>query len=303
MKLRTNTKYKHRRSIVGVVAMICALWSSALWADLSQEAGNALFDLPDFAKEVKEASEGGLEYSGFYTDAKKCTAMIEKGKQLGAKDSDVVRGNGGATVKFGDAPTVCENYRRWKVTLDAARYLHNFGLSAPDPAKTKAGELSGTYGQEWSKKGEECVNETKKYVQAGAFSDKVVTGLDFKNHTIKQSLARCETMVSWGKKYAVDTEKAKKDKAAAIRNKYVKAGIKGDRLEHFIHYDSVQWKVAGCRNENGLGNLKKAQLLFQWLENNDGTVGIRRFVFKGDKLLSVTDEKYLTSEKARANCK
>lgn len=288
---------------IAIATATLTLSHSLVYAELSTEAHNALFDLPAYAKEVQEAAEGGLNARGFFMKSENCLKLVAKGKELGVADTEVIGGNGSPEIRFGEASKVCEEHRRWQVTLEAARELHNFGLSAPNPDTTKPGELGAKYAEVWSAKGKECVDATKKFIAQGAYADKKISQLNFKDHTIGQALARCEIMVGWGKKYAVDTEVAKKAKADTIRAKYANAGFKGKKLEYFMHYDGVQWKVAGCRNEDDLKKLNKATKLFQWLEHNDGTYGIRTVILKGNTVASVTDTKYLTAERAKANCK
>ena len=70
----------------------------------------------------------------------------------------------------------------------------------------------------------------------------------------------------------------------------------------FAHYD-MEWYLPGCRQSTGdPRKLKTAKVLFQWLTAGDGTITIRKFVFKGDRY-RIIDSSYHTEGRAYAGCR
>jgi hypothetical protein len=279
-----------------------------LHAALSEALKELTFGFRAYQIAVNQAIDSGVDSAGkFSASAQSCGQLIEKARAAGVQPDDLIAGVSAHSVPeaypFSKAPELCENYRRWKLTIQAAKYLDGISTGMGHALSSEPGRMEGKYALKVAEDGRACLSEVNKLVAAGAYADKKVKHLNYKEQTITEARALCQKVVDWSAGFAKLTDKTRKDKADAIRAKYVKAGLKGDRLGHFIHYDNVQWKVSGCRNENDMNRLKKAQKLFQWLEHNDGTYGIRTFIFKGDKLLSVTDKKYLTSVAAMAGCK
>jgi len=247
--------------------------------------------------------------------ASACTAAIAAAQQAGVKpdatlelsyrakelfpDAPSGKLSGSAVIRVSDAPKLCEAFAR---NLEAAALKtkvqagYDMGqwlrLVKPEEVPTSTNTVD---------KPQRCLDAIDAAKAAGAPRDRKLQ-LNGEQPTLDDARAYCATVLARAKEFqeAVNTRVAAE--AAARRAKYAKHGIKGDRLELFAHYD-MEWYLPGCRQSTGdPKKLKTAKVLFQWLTAGDGTITIRKFVFKGDKY-RIIDSSYDREGRAYAGCK
>jgi hypothetical protein len=164
----------------------------------------------------------------------------------------------------------------------------------------------GKVGEVWIKQAREqgnaCTTAVDKALAGGlAATQKLEIGTD--SITLGEAKARyCDKLLAWAASYGGASAKAKAAASEKVTAKYTKHGIKGDRLKLMVEYDDVRWRGKGCEYIDDPAKLAKAPLLFQWLENADGTHTIRRYQFKGDKLAGTTNKTFKKEAEAQKGC-
>ena len=86
-------------------------------------------------------------------------------------------------------------------------------------------------------------------------------------------------------------------KEAKSREPYIKAGIKGDKLELMVQYDGSVFLPGGAMPSHNLKQYADASSLFVWLtsdpDDNDYVVHtVRKYQFKGNKLVRDSEKTF-----------
>ena len=272
-------------------------------AELSQEAQDLTFGFREYEIAIRDAKDHGYRaISEFSEPAESCTALIQKAKAIGVGPDEQLKGLTGP-FPFKRAAQLCATYRTWKHTLDGAALLDAFYTMAPVLETIKPGDYGDTAVKNWGLAAKKCVEQVGEVISSGADATQKIKDVYNLELSLTEGKQFCQRILDWSDGFAAETKRVAEEKAAAIRGKYTKVGITGDRLDNFIHYDNVQWMVSGCVAEENLQKLKRAAVLFQWLEHSDGSYGVRRFQFKGDKLVRTSEQRYLTSAAATRGCR
>jgi hypothetical protein len=229
-----------------------------------------------------------------------CDALVAKAKKKLKGDDELVAWRLGDhpkahkvgdkyAVKVSDLAWFCDRYRSRLDELSLASfrksvtYAETFvqnGLSDEDKKNIRGG------GQEQRKRGDECAALVEQMTGKGATVDPEV---------------KCEQLGKYADLLDAEWKIASKE----FEKPFKDAGITGDRLDWFVYYGPgiEVWYLKGCKGETSLAKIKKAKLLFQWLTDGDGIITIRRFQWKGDKLVKQTEKRYLTEKAAYRGCK
>lgn len=170
------------------------------------------------------------------------------------------------------------------------------GRDAPTKASTKGFGPNAYDG--WIAAGEACA---KAVAAVDGSASVTIAGVE--TTFAEAGATYCQTQIDWGKAADALVDEWERELRLEKGQKYIDAGIKGERLELFIEYDSVYWMGKNCETIYDVAVLKKAKKLFQWLVNSDGTHTIRTYTFKGNKVKSVKDRTYPTEAKAYKGCK
>ncbi len=138
-----------------------------------------------------------------------------------------------------------------------------------------------------------CAASVAKEIGSGA------TAIVWKGTSIAVADAEklCGVLVKWGE-YMNASGEANFEKVAP---KYRALGIDGDRLRLFVEYDDVSFRGKKCVIIDGLEQLAKAKVVYQWLENSDGTHTIRKYQFKGNTWKK-SEKTYKTEAAAYKGC-
>ena len=289
--------------VAAAVAALTLLLPATARAELDEEAKELTFRFRDYQIAVRDAKAIGLRAKDQFRETpESCTKLIEQAKSLGVGGGDLISGVDG-NYPFKKTAELCASYRTWKLSLDGAVVLDELTTMVPNIETLEPGLYGEAAIRNWAAAAGECLTKLEAVVAAGADAALKIKEIDNKELSLAEGRALCQRVVGWSAGFAEETQKLAKAKAAAIRAKYTKVGIAGERLDTFVHYDNVQWMAAGCAAENDLGRLKRAAVLFQWLEHSDGSYGVRRFQFRGDKLLRTTEQRYLTAAAATRACR
>lgn len=206
------------------------------------------------------------------------------------------------TVKFKDVGWYCDDLEKrtkhWDLILrvkDAMQWKDKVAAGMTDDEKKNVMPEMVTDAASWATR---CKDSLAAEQASGA------TSIDVDGQTI--SLTDAGAMCGVLDQYAQQRKAAWQARIDLLGPKYKAAGIKGDRLELFVYYESVgdDWYLAGCKKTvKDPKGLARARVLFQWLGSEDaGDIMVRRFAFSGDKV-SITDAHYDTEARAYAGCR
>jgi hypothetical protein len=164
-------------------------------------------------------------------------------------------------------------------------------------------EEAGTV-QGMSKKPQACLDALAAMKQAGKSDDDTIK-LNQGTVTIADARATCEQALVDSQAFEGAVTGRETAERAEIEAIYKQAGIKGKRLELFVHYgkpDNGGWLARGCTAfVTDVKKLKKAKKLFHWFESDAGYV-VRTYTFKGNSY-KVSEKTYLTQAKAYRGCR
>jgi hypothetical protein len=119
---------------------------------------------------------------------------------------------------------------------------------------------------------------------------------------VSEVAAMCEALDKAAEIYDAEWKVASK----TFEKPFVEAGFTADKLEYLVYYgpEIDGWYVKGCKEPKNLKALKKANAWFQWFTDSDGIITIRKYWWKGDKLVKTTEKQFVTEAKAyKIGCK
>jgi hypothetical protein len=248
------------------------------------------------------------------TYGKDCDALVAKAKkQLKKPDAEIIgyrlndhpnarKVGDKFAVKVADAAWFCDRYR---TRLDELALRFMVDESKGYEVTVKAGFTEDqrndlrSGGQDARKRGADCTAITALMTKRGTAADFAI-----KTPRNEVKLSDMPAVCAMFGTYADLRDTEWKAVSKKFEKPFTDAGITGDRLSWFVYYGPgiEVWYLPGCKGETSLAKIKKAPVLFQWLTGNDG-ITIRRFQFKGDKLVSQTDKQYLTEAGAYTGCR
>lgn len=151
------------------------------------------------------------------------------------------------------------------------------------------------------KSAEDCIAKTDRALTEGAPATLVA---EFGRRNVEIALGDfktkiCKPLSDMIEKYGADPEGMQRARWEEKAKPYRAVGIKGDRLDLLVdHIDYAMYAVGG-RELTTPKQLKAAKIIFEMLSNDDGWT-VRRYVFKGNKLVSTTSKSYLLKPGAKA---
>jgi hypothetical protein len=120
--------------------------------------------------------------------------------------------------------------------------------------------------------------------------------------TVSEVAAMYTSLDKAGEIYDAEWKEASK----RFEKPFKDAGFTADKLEYLVYYgpEIDGWYVKGCKEPKNLKALKKSNAWFQWFTDSAGVITIRKYHWKGDKLLKTTEKQFLTEAKAyKIGCK
>jgi len=255
---------------------------------------------------------------GVEGNAAECRKAIAAGKKAGLKDGDRIFSfrfreledevhfddDREAYLELGEIGPLCDEYELLQKMVPAAGLQQETLQSLDIYQNIAPKDLGADMGQQLVAQGEACLATTDQAIAAGAPADRKsrIGTLDLTLTEGKTQI--CQAMIDFGAKAAGDIKAAHQAEFDRIAAKYKQAGIKGARLELFVESDNGDWLTKGCETLRDIKKLAKAKKLHQWWEAPDGTVTIRTYTFKGNKVKSIKNKAYRDADAAYARgCK
>jgi hypothetical protein len=298
---------RQRQFIVSLAASLCvaAGLAGTAHADLTEDQKKVESDLRDFLSATNEGKKDGNRVANyFHRKPDDCFALVARGKELGIAPTQIMSGNP-QDYLFKRAGEKCEEYRLWHGLVMAADVLAQAGHSHMIATGMELGSVNGEWAQNYGKVGTECIAKIDAMVAAGTPAD-VAVAVDSVQMTITEGKTKfCQGLIDWAKTFSVATEQAREAEAAAIREKYTKHGIGGDRLKLLVENDNSYPYGKGCSGAlTDMKQIKKASLLFYWTEASSyGPWTVYRYQFKGDKLTKQSSRDFTNLDSAYKWCK
>lgn len=267
-------------------------------------------ELVQFVIAAEYAAEDGPDASQFERPASACTDVVTALTKAGAKPTDMIEGS--RTFPFKQAGAKCAAYAGWKAIADAMPAVTEAAEALATTPSITVGWGDESFDTKFGAFAAACAAGVDKALAAGAPKDKAVRVRDGREDrqltlpAIRTDI--CDKLATWAKEFGPATRKAKEAQAAAAKLRYSQFGAAGDRLEWLSYYDPEAkghtWYIPGCKPLDDPKKLVKAPVLLQWWTADDGQVTIRRFQFKGNKLVKDSSRTFLTEASASASrCK
>ena len=253
----------------------------------------AFFALRPFSSAVDSAKLAG-DFSGFGDDVATCRAAVAAGTAAGYQPLDpYITGSG--TVLWKNIGTICDEYARLtpvKDAVDKVRPLFAEMVTMRNSFKDVGSWPSGVY-RTAIENGQKCIAEVDGVVKAGAPVDVKFSpngNAATPTVTFAEAKTQCRDFVTMAEKAVVGIEAGEVAAAAAIRGKYTKVGISGDRLKYLIEANNRIVMGKGCK-ELDLAGKKKSAVLYEMAEAATYWV-VYKMTFKGDNLVSTTEKRF-----------
>lgn len=259
-------------------------------------------------------------------DPKDCFAAIEKNSGDTNADDKIEAGgfksvpgavklfNGRYQVPFSKGKWICQTYRDLRATILAVHPLEAIvGELEDTQIREDSFEALDWYliatgqqkveGGAYQARADQCTAAIDQAIADGAKPDVKVLYKKKYDLTLDELRAKCQAQTDQGGDYAAKVNAWAKEKYETVKAKYTAVGIKGKRLDLFIYNDGGEWYLPGCTKSTADPKaLKKAKKLFAWLTAPNGTITIRKYVFKGDKY-KLTEKQYDLDAKAYKGCR
>ena len=215
-------------------------------------------------------------------------------------------------AKHGVKPTdVCRSYARWQAAVEAAGVVALAGTDLATTSSLTAGQASEAFATTFGQSAGACTAAVDHALAAGVppgLAVRIRSNLGDRSMTLAAARATiCDPLTAWAREFGPATIAAKRAQEAAARQRYSQFGAAGDRLSWLAYYDAdatgATWYLPGCKAEREPKKLVRAPVLMQWWTADDGTITIRRFQFKGNKLVGDTSRTFITEAAAHAGCR
>jgi hypothetical protein len=230
-------------------------------------------------------------------DPSECSQAVRAGAGIAPTDTFV--GLGGATMSWRRAPEVCARYAKLhalgKVVAQLAPSLQAIaafdGLrkadGSPDPS------VRGDAYRVSVEAAKQCVKVIDEATGRGVIGDVAFApnGIATEpKYTLVAARKRCGNWVAYGSGAAIADDKRVAAELAALKAKYGKLGITGDRLDYLVkNGHRTQWGV-GCVEL--AGKTLKSSPVFYELGQDDLAWIVYKTEFSGDKQIRYTSRRY-----------
>ncbi|MBK9035427.1 MAG: hypothetical protein IPL61_29920 [Myxococcales bacterium] len=275
-----------RHSLIAriVLAALATLATAAGGAAADDDAkAKIVSTLRGYAARVEDAkARGDIQY--VKDDVADCRAAIAAGPAAGYKPSDTID-TGYAVLVWSKAGKVCDAYAQLVP-------LHRISVAAGDTLVASE-TTDPDYLRALAPEGKACVEAIDKELAAGLSPDvkfrPTTNGGDW-TLTVAEARARCADMAGRARDSiaAVDAQRAAA--AAALKAKYVKLGVKGDRLKYLMDTDTLILLGKRC-SELDL-KARKGSPVFYQVNEDDALWYVWKTTFKKDKLVRTDVRKY-----------
>jgi len=289
--------------------VLAGLGLAAPAASAEPDRDKLVMQLLNFATAPEAAARDGVDPSRFREPASACDAVVAEMTKAGFKPTDLIGYS--QTFPFKQAGEKCRAYAGWKAISEAMEPIRKADEALRATSAIKPGWGDASIATDDLALASACTAAIDQALAAGAPKDVVVPRHVYGEPELTVPQMRtdiCDKLAAWANDFGAATTKAKEAQKAAAKQRYAQYGAAGDRLEWLAYYDAdakgTTWYTPGCKGIDDPKKLAKAPVLMQWWTADDGTVTIRRFQFKGNKLVKDTSKTFLTEAKASASgCK
>ena len=246
--------------------------------------------LRPFVSAVESAKEAG-DFGGFGDDVATCRGAIADGTAAGYQPLDRFSDR----MLWKQVATICDEYARLspvKAAIDEVLPAFEEMATMRGAFKTTNAWPSGVY-RTAIDNAKKCIAVVDGVLERGAPADVAFSSKRDRPDalvTFPEARTQCREFLAMAEKGVVALEAAEAAAAAAIRGKYTKLGITGDRLKYLVEADHRIVLGKGCR-ELTIEAKKTAAALYEMAEGDTYWV-VYKMAFKGDKLSRTTERRF-----------
>ncbi len=264
-------------------------------AHADDDKAELLVELAGFEDAIASAKEDGDRAGdAFGRPARDCDDVLARLAARGVRPTDV-----------------CRTYASWQAAVEAAGVVAEAGTNLATTSVLTAGQASEAFAATFGQSAAACTAAVDHALAAGVpagLAVRIRSNLGDDAMTLAAArTAICDPLAAWAREFGPATIAARHAQEAAARERYSKFGAAGDRLSWLAYYDAdgrgTTWYLPGCKAESEPKKLAKAPVLMQWWTADDGTITIRRFRFKANKLVGDTSRAFATAAAAHAGCR
>jgi hypothetical protein len=277
-------------------------WVAAVVLATSTVAhADAKLDLLAFSSSVTEATKDGkFGNNHFFKPPGDCDKVVAAGNAEGLKATDTFTDGDGNTVLWKRAADVCKQYAKlhavgktWEAVESMVKVIPTYKSMSgtdgkPDPS------MRGDAFREQVKRARECVKTIDDSIGKGTATDVTIAYGDNVGTMHRETLVEikqiCVDYITWSGDAAVADDKRIATELAALKAKYTKLGITGDRLDYLVKWGHLTVFGKGCSELKGKA-LKSAPAFYS-LGQDDLAWIVYKTGFKGDKQVSYTSARY-----------
>jgi hypothetical protein len=294
-------------SYVCVVAVLALAISPAHAEVRTSAQREVVAELAAFHGELQRARAlGNRAASEFRSTYDECLALVTRGQRLGIDGEEVIdEGGTSGGFPFKHARDRCEQWRTWQLLVRAAAAIAEAAIALSFLRELDLHELHGEAAQGLSAAGPACLVVIGEAIAAGAPSD-VPVPVETLPMTLAEGEANvCTALARFDAGYARAIEQRQAAEVAANQRKYRAAGLRGAKLTLILdHGEATRWVGRGCGDAITAPHaLARAPLLIHRVPTARGLHGIRKFRFKGNRLIRSEYREFARLEDALRWCR
>ncbi len=264
--------------------------------DHEEQAREAKIALAGFSSSVKDVTATGVFGNNFYNEPAACAAAVASGTAAGLGPTDPFLDGAGATVLWKRAPQICADYARLfglGKTVEAIRPMFETIRAFSGPDGKPDPSVTGDAYRATVARVTPCLAIIDKAIDASAPAD--VPYAPFGNQgdtliTLTDARKVCSDYLSFGAGAAKADDAKAAGEVSALKTKYGKLGIAGDRLEYLVKWGHKPVLGKGCVELTGKA-LKTSAAFFD-LGQDDLAWIVYKTQFKGDKQVKYTQKRF-----------
>lgn len=263
----------------------------------ADDRDDARLALAQFAASVDDATANGMfGNNNFFNAPGDCTRAVDTGTRAGLAPTDTFIDGSGNTVLWKRAPQICERYATLHAlarTIDAIHPMLDTLRAYTEPDGTPIKSVTGDAYRQTVASVKPCLAIIDEAVKAGAPADvKFAPNANQGDTllTLTDARKKCSDYLAFGAGAAAADDARVAQETAALRAKYAKLGIKGDRLAYLVKWGHRTILGKGCVELTGKA-LKTAPAFYDL--GDDGVVWtVYKTQFKGDKQVKYTVQRF-----------
>jgi hypothetical protein len=278
------------------VSLVAVLGAGDARAD-EEAARQAKGDLEGFATSVWDATKNGMfGNNNFFRPPSECASAVQRGTDAGLQPTDTYRDGAGNSVLWKRATDVCTQYARLhplRGVIDEIQPRLQTIAAYVGPDGKPITSVTGDAYRDTVKDAQACIASIDKAIKAGVPTDVAFAPNDNHNDTritLAQAHTKCTDYVGFGGKAAAADDKRQADELAALRAKWSKLGVTGDRLKYLIENGHHIILGKGCVELSPKG-LKTSPVFYE-VYSDDASWIVYKTQFKKDKKTKSSSKRF-----------